>query len=50
MKRQREDKLSLINEDGKEIYDSRDTASKPCYDVSALMRRYDVLKEIKSST
>ena len=39
----------LINEDGKEIYDSRDTASKPCYDVSALMRRYDVLKEISEA-
>jgi len=39
----------LITEDGMQIYDSRDTASKPCYDVSALMRRYDILKEISEA-
>ncbi len=36
----------LINEDGTEIADARDTQSKPCYDQSALMRRYDVISEI----
>ena len=36
----------LINEDGSAIADSRDTQSKPCYDQSALMRRYDVISEI----
>ena len=36
----------LINEDGTEIADARDTQPKPCYDQSALMRRYDVISEI----
>lgn len=36
----------LITEDGEAISDDRDDQSKPCYDVSALMRRYDVIKEI----
>ena len=36
----------LISSDGNEIADSRDTQSKPCYDQSALMRRYDLIKEI----
>ena len=36
----------LINQDGSDISDSRDTQSKPCYDQSALMRRYDLIKEI----
>ena len=36
----------LISEDGSEISDPRDTQSKPCYDQSALMRRYDVISEI----
>ncbi len=36
----------LITQDGKQIADSRDTQSKPCYDQSALMRRYDLIKEI----
>ena len=36
----------LISEDGKQLSDERDTQSKPCYDVSALMRRYDVISEI----
>ncbi|GIS66375.1 MAG: hypothetical protein CM1200mP5_1590 [Candidatus Pelagibacterales bacterium] len=31
---------------GKKISDERDTQSKPCYDQSALMRRYDLIKEI----
>jgi glutamate---methylamine ligase len=32
--------------DGAAIADSADTATKPCYDQSALMRRYDVITEI----
>ncbi|MEL7463224.1 MAG: type III glutamate--ammonia ligase [Pseudomonadota bacterium] len=36
----------LITEDGEELADPRDTQSKPCYDISALMRRYEVIKEI----
>ena len=36
----------LISEDGSSIADQRDIQSKPCYDQSALMRRYDLIKEI----
>ena len=36
----------LLSADGREISDSRDRASKPCYDQQALMRRYDVVSEI----
>ena len=36
----------LITPDGSKIADDRDTQSKPCYDQSALMRRYDLIKEI----
>jgi len=36
----------IINADGTDISDARDAQSKPCYDVSALMRRYDVIREI----
>ena len=36
----------LISPDGSSIADPRDTQSKPCYDQSALMRRYDFIKEI----
>ena len=36
----------LISSDGNSIADLRDTQSKPCYDQSALMRRYDLIKEI----
>jgi glutamine synthetase len=32
--------------DGTAIADAADTATKPCYDASALMRRYDVITEI----
>ena len=39
----------LISEDGSKIADTRDTQSKPCYDQSALMRRYDLIKEICDS-
>jgi glutamine synthetase type III len=36
----------LINPDGTAIADPADTATKPCYDQSALMRRYEVITEI----
>ena len=36
----------LISSDGSSIVDQRDTQSKRCYDQSALMRRYDLIKEI----
>ena len=36
----------LISEDGSSIADGRDIQSKPCYDQSALMRRYELIKEI----
>ena len=39
----------LISQDGSSIADSRDTQSKPCYDQSALMRRYELIKEICDS-
>jgi len=39
----------LISQDGKSIADLRDTQSKPCYDQSTLMRRYDLIKEICDS-
>jgi len=39
----------LILPDGSGIADARDTQSKPCYDQSALMRRYDLIKEICDS-
>ena len=36
----------LISPDGSGIADERDIQSKPCYDQSALMRRYELIKEI----
>jgi glutamine synthetase len=36
----------LVSADSHAIADSRDTAFKPCYDQLALMRQYDVIKEI----
>ena len=36
----------LTSPDGSSIADPRDTQSKPCYDQSALMRRYNLIKEI----
>ena len=39
----------LISEDGHSLADKRDIQSKPCYDQSALMRRYDLIKEICDS-
>ena len=35
----------LLSPDGSQISDEYDTASKPCYDQQAVMRRYDVIKE-----
>ena len=39
----------LLQPDGAAISDAADTAMKPCYDQSALMRRYDVITEICDS-
>ena len=36
----------LITPDGERVSDDADAQSKPCYDQSALMRRYDVISEI----
>jgi glutamine synthetase len=36
----------LTDADGTAISDALDTQEKPCYDQSALMRRYDVISEI----
>ena len=36
----------LLQPDGRALADAADTAAKPCYDQSALMRRYDVIAEI----
>ena len=36
----------LLSDDGKSISDPKDIQSKPCYDQSALMRRYELIKEI----
>ncbi|HER25925.1 MAG TPA: type III glutamate--ammonia ligase [Rhodospirillales bacterium] len=36
----------LTNADGSAIADTLDTQEKPCYDQSALMRRYDVVSQI----
>ncbi|MDP6255861.1 MAG: type III glutamate--ammonia ligase, partial [Alphaproteobacteria bacterium] len=41
-----EAEFHLINEDGSAVSDPRDIQEKPCYDQSALMRRYDVVAEI----
>ena len=39
----------LLQPDGSAISDADDTATKPCYDQAALMRRYDVITEICDS-
>ena len=39
----------LINNDGTGIADKKDIQSKPCYDQSALMRQYNLIKEICDS-
>ena len=36
----------LVSPDGLSLSDSNDMQEKPCYDQSALMRRYDVISEI----
>ncbi len=36
----------LLTPDGERISDPFDTAQKPCYDQQAVMRRYDVVREI----
>ncbi len=36
----------LTNPDGTAIADAADTATKPCYDQAALMRRYEIITEI----
>lgn len=36
----------LTNADGTKISDAADNATKPCYDQSALMRRFEVIREI----
>ena len=43
-----EPEFHLITPDGSAISDPADTQEKPCYDQSALMRRYDVIAEICS--
>ena len=44
-----EPEFHLIDPDASGISDPRDTQEKPCYDQSALMRRYDVISEICST-
>ncbi|WP_119462393.1 type III glutamate--ammonia ligase [Rhodospirillaceae bacterium SYSU D60014] len=39
----------LVTPDGKALADPHDTLEKPCYDQTALMRRYDVITEICDS-
>lgn len=41
-----EPEFHLIAADGTAISDERDTQEKPCYDQSAVMRRYDVISQI----
>jgi len=44
-----EPEFHLISADGTALSDPRDTQEKPCYDQSAIMRRYDVISEICES-
>ena len=44
-----ESEYFLINQEGTAISDPKDIQSKPCYDQSALMRQYDLIKEICDS-
>jgi glutamine synthetase len=39
----------LVKRDSHALADDHDTANKPCYDQSALMRQYDIIKEICNS-
>ncbi|MBX2840086.1 MAG: type III glutamate--ammonia ligase [Gammaproteobacteria bacterium] len=41
-----EPEFHLISADGQAVSDTRDIQEKPCYDQSAIMRRYDVISEI----
>lgn len=41
-----EPEFHLITPDGNEISDPRDTQEKPCYDQSAVMRRFEVIAQI----
>lgn len=41
-----EPEFHLIRPDGTDIADEQDVAEKPCYDQSAVMRRYEVISEI----
>ncbi|GBO80542.1 glutamine synthetase GlnA4 [Acetobacter aceti NRIC 0242] len=36
----------LITPDGEQVADEHDASNKPCYDASALMRRYDIIAEL----
>jgi len=36
----------LVTPDGSQVADGADRQTKPCYDQSALMRRYDIISEI----
>lgn len=36
----------LLEQDGKNIHDARDSQEKPCYDQTALMRNFDVVSQI----
>ena len=44
-----EPEFHLISADGSQISDERDIQEKPCYDQSAVMRRFDVISEICST-
>ena len=44
-----EPEFHLIEPDGSDISDPRDVQEKPCYDQSAVMRRYDVISDICST-
>ena len=36
----------LLEQDGRSIFDGRDSQEKPCYDQTALMRNFDVVSRI----
>ena len=36
----------LLEQDGKNIHDARDSQEKPCYDQTALMRNFEVISQI----
>jgi len=44
-----EPEFHLVAANGTKISDSRDIQEKPCYDQSAIMRRYDVISDICST-